>query len=628
MFAALAGVGSSPPAAAQVGEGEPVPRTDASVPASHVTMIGSSPEEAPNETWGVGQGEGGIAVLVRYAAGSGWTLGPKLLDASGGPLSGFKLYQPTSSAPSPLAGQMTAAGSGVLLGTVPAEAGEASATRQVLLVRSPGGSFQETAPLPAEGETALKPGFSLFASSKRAPLAAPLDEPGGHAGAFVVPVSSSGGVEGSVLHWDGAGEKWTSEPIELPESSNTEFQVVGIGASSAANAWLLARLASGEFALFRRHPNAPGGPNWQPVAPAPGAKPGEPLKVPVQGAEAETISIPNAPNNLAQVLTVTDEGVWIDGERRGAHTSTTLFFKPQGESGSASITSWCTPHAGAPACNFELPESLPISALRSYAWSDSSTQFGDRVITGLPEGIALRLEGSEFKRVLALGSSPAPNDVGGTYGAAFSSPREGWLGQEGLPVHLSVEPVVNRLQPWPVSFRHALVSVAPQPGAPIGSLSSEALAVGDRGEVARYSPGKGWLPESLLGTGGRHATPVLRSVAWPAPSRAFAVGNEGAMWLWRGETGLWEPDPATPFNFRGNLLGVAFDPTEPDRGYAVGQGGVLLGYGKTWTQEALPPQVAGASFTSIAFAGKEAIVAYRQLPDTSRNHYTGGLLVN
>ncbi len=86
------------------------------------------------------------------------------------------------------------------------------------------------------------------------------------------------------------------------------------------------------------------------------------------------------------------------------------------------------------------------------------------------------------------------------------------------------------------------------------------------------------------------------------------------MWLWRGETGLWEQDPATPFNFRGNLLGIAFDPTNPDRGYAVGQGGVLLGYGKTWTQEPLPPQVAGANFTSIAFAGSEAIVAYRSCP--------------
>ena len=64
------------------------------------------------------------------------------------------------------------------------------------------------------------------------------------------------------------------------------------------------------------------------------------------------------------------------------------------------------------------------------------------------------------------------------------------------------------------------------------------------------------------------------------------------MWLWRGETGLWEKDPAMPVNFRGNLLGIAFDPNDTARGYAVGQQGVLLRYGKSWTQEpeeAIPP---------------------------------------
>jgi len=346
------------------------------------------------------------------------------------------------------------------------------------------------------------------------------------------------------------------------------------------------------------------------------------------GAETEPFTVPNAPDNLTQVLTVTSEGVWIDGERRGAHGSATMFFRPQGEQGASSIASWCAPRPGAPACDAELPEGLPVNTLRSYAWANPATPFGERVISGLAEGVTLRLDGSSFTRVLALGSAQRPNDVGGTYGSAFSSPREGWLGQFGLPVHLTLEPAPSRLQSWPVSFRHALVAIAPQPGAPVGAVSSEALAVGDRGEVARYAPGKGWLPETLFSGSGRVAKPVLRSVAWPTPTRAYAVGDEGAMWLWRGETGLWEPDPATPFNFRGNLLGVAFDPSEPDRGYAVGQGGVLLGYGKTWTQEALPPQVAGASFTSIAFAGNEAIVAYRQLPDRSRNRYSGGLLLN
>ena len=217
-----------------------------------------------------------------------------------------------------------------------------------------------------------------------------------------------------------------------------------------------------------------------------------------------------------------------------------------------------------------------------------------------------------------------------------------------MPIHLTLDPAPDRLEPYPTPFRHTLTAVAPQPGAPVGALTSEALAVGDDGEVARYTvdrnqEGKkkvpeGWQPEPLLGASGLH-TPRLRAVAWPTPSRAYAVGVLGEMWLWRAETGLWEKDPATPLNFRGNLLGIAFESHhpagahEPGRGYAVGQQGVLLRYGKTWTQEPeanLPPEAQGASFTSIAFAGSEAIVAFRVVHQVAGEtpHYTGGVLVN
>jgi hypothetical protein len=617
---ALAGVSSR--AAAQTTPGEPTAQTDDSVPASRVTMIGASPQEQPEETWGIGSSEDGVVQLVRYVAGSGWSLGPPLLDHAGNQLSGFKLDEPGANAPSPLAGQLTSRGAGVLVGTVPA--GEAP--REVVLVRDPGGSFQETLPVPTEGPAALAPGARLFAKANRAPLIAALDEPAGRAGALLVPISTKGERENVVLHWDGA--EWTSEPIDVPPAASGEFHVVGIGASSPSNAWLLGELSPGGYTLFQRHVGGAGGTTWQPVASAPGGTPGEPLAVPLAGGTLATFTVPNAPTVLTQLLTVTDEGVWIDGERADAHESTTMFLRPAGESGAVSVTSWCQLPSNVPGCDHELPEGLPINATRSIAWADPSTPFGQRVITGLSNGVSLRLDGTEFTRVLALGGSVAPDDVGGTYGSAFSSPREGWLGQAALPVHLTLSPAPTRLSPWPVSFRHALLSVAPQPGAPVGALSSEALAVGDQGEIARYEPGKGWMPESLLGASGRPVTPVLRSVAWPTPSTAYAVGDGGQMWLWRSETGLWEPDPAAPVDFQGNLLGVAFDPNEPERGYAVGEGGVLLGYGKEWAQEAVPAQAAGASFTSIAFAGSEAIVAFRKLPDPSRNRYTGGLLVN
>jgi hypothetical protein len=642
---ALAGIASSPNgaphAAAQSALGEPTPQTDNSVPVPNMTMIGASPAEAPGETWGVGEPNEGTgefpSVLVRYTTETGWTLGPGFLDGAGKPLAGFKLYAPDGSTPSPLAGEMTVDGAGALAGELPPHS-SGEATRQVVLVRNPGGVFQE-APMLEEGPAALKPEETLF-GVQRAPLLVALDEGAGKAGALVVPVKRVG-VEDSVLHWDGSA--WTREAIQVPPASSTDFRVLAVGASAPGNAWLLAQLSSsssypvGAVALFRRHPASGGeAASWRPVAFAPGSADGEAHPLTANGRPFAVPRAGEPPTVLAQVLTVTGEGVWVDGQRTDVHASTTLFFKPEGEDVGRVAASWCTLPAGAPSgtppCDHGLPEPLPTGPSRSLAWANPATPggLGERVVTGLPEGVSLRLDGTSFTRVLALGGGPE-SFPGGAYGAAFSNPREGWLGVPSrLPVHLTLHPVASRLTPWPVSFRHALLAVAPQPGAPVGSLSSEALAVGDRGEVARYEPGKGWMPESLLGAGGRHETPRLRAVAWPTPSRAYAVGDEGQMWLWRGETGLWEPDPATPFNFRGNLMGVAFDPGNPARGYAVGESGVLLRYGKSWTQEeALPPEAQGASFTAIAFAGSEAVVAYRKLLDRTRSSsYVGGLLVN
>jgi hypothetical protein len=676
--------GGSSRAAAQPASIEPTLQTDDSVPAHNVTMIGASPSEAPGETWGVGEsgeGAGASTVLARYTTETGWSLGPGLLNSAGQPLAGFKLDQPQafsgSSEPSPLAGQLTADGAGVMVGTVP---GEGTAVSQVVLVRNPGNSanpFQQTATVPAED---LSSEESLL-GAKRAPLIAALEESSGHAGALVVPVDEHGsGVEDAVLHWDGSA--WTREPIEVPAPSMTDFRVLAVGASSPTDAWLLAQLSShypaGAVALFRRHLGTGGkAPTWKPVAVGSGAVPSteaDPLTIPlVGGGEAKPFTVSGTgepPTVQNQILTVTSEGVWIDGVREDVQASSTMFFKPEGEADSGRVVaSWCrlpegTP-AGTSACQHELPEALPTGPSRSIAWANPATPegLGERVITGLENGVSLRLEGEEFKRVLALGGGEsALADPGGAYGAAFSNPREGWLGQERLPVHLTVNPASSRLAPWPVSFHHTLVGIAPQPGVPIGALSSEAIAVGDQGEVARYEPGKGWLPESLFGPGEKVETPRLRAVAWPTPNRVYAVGDKGEMWLWRAETGLWEKDPATPIDFRGNLLGIAFDPSNPARGYAVGspslankensedeekEGGALLSYGKTWTQEAFPAEPpcapkedgngeevkrcaswANASFTSVAFAGSEAIVAYRVLPARDKNEYRGGLIVN
>jgi hypothetical protein len=619
---------------------EVTPQTDAAVPAHEVVMLGSSPQEAPAETWGIGKvGAQSQATwaIVRYSSGAGWTLAPPILDGSGSLLSGFVPAEGN------LAGSITPDGSGALLGEVP----NGVEHRQLLLVRDPGQPFSETtseAPLPA-GEHLYDP------SPSRAPMVAALEEGAEAAGALVAPVATESSTEEtSILHWSGTTHTWTTEPIELPKQSQEEggFRVLAIAASSPGNAWLLGQLGarSDAVALFHRQGSA-GGEVWQPVAVS-GEAAGAPLRVPLaekQSAEYTVTGVGEPPNTRAQLLTVTAGGVWIDGERLDSARQITMFFKPEAANSGTVLASWCGASTG-PACTHAVPGGLPTGSSRSFAWASSST-FGERVITGLSEGVSLRLEGEEFRRVLALGAA-AVYDVGGSHGAAFSTAREGWLGSTRLPVHLTLASEESLLQNYPTPFRHPLLAIAPQPGAPVGALSSEALAVGEDGEVARYKPGVGWQPESLLNVAGERQVPPLRAVAWPTPSRAYAVGattptSAAQMWLWRGETGLWEKDPATPVNFRGDLLGIAFDPEDASRGYAVGQGGVLLRYGKTWTQEAtceagasqpcLPAELANASFTSVAFAGSEALVAYR-VPhftisgQTSTFSYTGGLLVN
>ncbi len=640
--------------AAEPGFQDAEPYTDAGIPATEVVMIGATPTEpgAPGgeETWGLGQlNEGGRvqSKLVRYfvhtsEAGEGeegtWVPGPALPE-------GFLPDTPQGK-PSPLAGQMTPDGFGVLAGTMAKNAHSS----QVLLVRRPGGAFQPTTQLAVEGaaeegeQPLLHTGQTLFGAA-RAPVIASLAEGDGEAGALVMPVYEGAGVNEAVLHWD--GHTWTREPIKIPAASTGEFRVLELAANGPEDAWLVAHLSSsygpGAVALFHRVKEQEGW-SWQPVEVEVG--PGQlqlPLAVPVVGgspASGEPFTVSGAGGSQieveTQVLTVTSAGVWVDGVRTDVERQqpfVTMYIKPEG-SKAAVARSWCNALQGSPACQATFPQEPPQQYGRSIAWAGPQP-FGDRVITGLPEGLSLRLEGELFVPVLALGGGEHISTIpGALYGAAFSSPTEGWLGNGSIPVHLTLSSQADRLRNWPVATRYPLYSIAPQPGAAVGALSSEALAVGDAGAVARYRPGQGWLPETLFGPGEKVETPRLRAVAWPTPNRAFAVGEGGEMWLWRGETGLWEHDPATPINFRDNLDGIAFDPANPARGYAVGpravgRGSVILRYGKTWTEETdLPEVVKNAYFTGVAFAGSEAIVAYRVQPNLAQNVYVGGLLVN
>ncbi|HZV74340.1 MAG TPA: hypothetical protein VFF79_11545, partial [Conexibacter sp.] len=249
------------------------------------------------------------------------------------------------------------------------------------------------------------------------------------------------------------------------------------------------------------------------------------------------------------------------------------------------------------------------SGYRSFAWAGGLASFGRRVVTNplapggddtTNMGTWESFDGSAFTR--------EPGAAGGFHpSGGFSTPDGGWL--EG-PVQVTAAPAPAHLVSWPVASRAPLLSIATAPGAAQGALSAGALAVGAGGAVVRYVPGSGWKREFLLSSTGAVSSALLRGVAWPEPGRAYAVGDLGAMWLWRAETGLWEKDEAAPIAFDGNLMGVAFDAASGgSRGYAVGRDGVLLAYGKTWSQEALPAGFEHADLTSIAFAGPRALVA-------------------
>ena len=74
-----------------------------------------------------------------------------------------------------------------------------------------------------------------------------------------------------------------------------------------------------------------------------------------------------------------------------------------------------------------------------------------------------------MEKVNSLGSQPTA-DPGATFGAAFSSGSDGWLGNTLIPVHITTKEgaAPNKLSPRPVPFRFALTALAPKPGSPVG----------------------------------------------------------------------------------------------------------------------------------------------------------------
>jgi hypothetical protein len=603
----LASPGAGGAATAPVG---PLPLLGVADPA--MTLMGSSPGGEPGEAWAyrelplaVGEvtvgtrsldtsppaGAGGSdpqLAFVRHTDAGGWQVFDTPLDEAG------QAYR--GPVPNPLSARITHAGGGVLVGR---DLDRPGGAQMVVLRRDPGGRWRALTPpppdvlLPAEGGA---PAESLAGDQGLGTIANAAFDEGGATGLFFAPVGRS--VADAVIHFDGAA--WKREPVEVPVGSESLFHILAIDATGSGNAWALAEAASslGRSAVLLERTSTPGGPLWveRPLAGTPFADADTPAEEIVGAAPV---------GGASQPLTVTADGAWIDltAMIEGVGRDVTLFY----DRGDAAVTgSWCD--AGkAGLCDGSLGVKLSRQGgYRSFAWAGGS--FGTRIVTNpLDPGGA---EDSSRGTYLRFGDGAFQRMPGGggnfRRSGAFSNPNSGWL--EG-PVEISPKMPPARLEPWPIAVRAPLADVTGAPGAAPGALGSGALAVGADGSVLRYVPGAGWKREFLLSSSGSVNRATLRGVAWPEPSRAQAVGDLGAMWQWNKADDIWVQDPGIPIGFEGNLMDVAFDPADPDRGYAVGKGGVLLRYGKSWDQEALPGGFEGANLTSIAFAGSEAIVA-------------------
>jgi hypothetical protein len=527
---------------------------------------------------------------------SNWTIQETPLDEAGQPYRGMQ--------PNRLSARITPHGGGLLVGE---DQTRPSGKQVVVLRRDPGGRFQMLPEPPAS--------VLLAAGEGGDPNAEVLAEGGGSGAVADTAVENEGHTEAffgaigrardsAVAHWDGT--KWSSEPVELPKGYEGSFTILALDGSSPQNLWLLGQASSASglgIMLFKRSEVA-GEAKWKPV------ELGSAL-FSASATPAQNVSGVASLNGQSQPLSASDQGVWIDGNLQAPGGGAdgydfTLYY----DIAQAKVTaSWCDAHSagGEALCTYPLGARFGrLAGYRSFAFDGPG--FGSRIITNPLQpggedstnmGAYLSLEGTTFQRLPGAGADNAP-------GGAFYSPQDGWL--EG-PVQITTQAVSQRLASWPVSARAPFTAVVPAPGTIPGDPKAQALAVGADGVVARYTPGQGWQREFLLTSSGAVSSPTLRAVAWPEPNRAYAVGDLGAMWLWRAETGLWEKDPAAPpTGFQGDLDGIAFDPQNPALGYAVGQSGALLRYGKTWTQEELPSGFQEANFTSVAFAGSEAMV--------------------
>ncbi|MBJ7330549.1 MAG: hypothetical protein JHC95_11675 [Solirubrobacteraceae bacterium] len=582
------------------------------LPARDVMPLGASPGSDPTEVWGIGygfapkpDGTGTVQAhaLMHQVGDGGWQTVSFAESETGDPID--RNFTPLLRV-GPGPGRVTPKGGVVVAATRDGKG--------MLLGRAPGAPLRPL-PAPVQGDTAagaeLRDDETLVGHG-RVTLAA-VDASGG-LGLFVAPLAAEREAEGAVLFFDGA--TWHREKIDLPAAvppATADFTVAAIAASDVDHAWLLGSDGRTGLQLYERDLSGPD-PEWKQVS--------------LSSSPVFATTTARALVSPAESLTVGGDGLWLDGayESAGAERTFTLYY----DLAEGKVTrSWCNTGACSDQLEFELSaapapdatssdigDASALLGYRSFAWAGDGP--GTRVVTNPragadgdgsdPSTYAL-FDGQRFSRVRAYG----PREAATTRAmAAFTDARTGWLTQDSTRlIRVSPAPPGPRLQAYPLPVRAPLLAVAPEPGRSPADPSASALAVGYNGQVLRYAPGTGWLPEPLPSGSGR-ATPRLTAVAWPESRRAHAVGADGAMWIWRAEAQQWERDEGAPVDADGELFtGVAFQPGSADRGYAITQSGRIYRYDKSWTPESVPrlSRETLNELFGIAFSGSQALVA-------------------
>jgi hypothetical protein len=334
--------------------------------------------------------------------------------------------------PNRLSARITPHGGGLLVGQ---DSTRASGKQTVVLARDPGERFKML-PEPSAGvllaagepdevgESADKSAETLAEKEGSGAVADAAVENEGHTEAYFGALGRTRDL--GVARW--SGEKWTREPIELPAGYTGGFTIVAIAGTSPKNLWLLgeAEASSGlGVLLFKRTEVKAGEYRWE------DASLGGSLFASAETPAREVSGV--APlTGQAQPLTVTEKGVWIDGNLQApgggddGYDFTLYYDISEGKiSGS-----WCDARDGSDAAICEHPLGARFgreTGYRSFAFEGPG--YGTRIITNPLQpggedstnmGSYLSFEGTTFTWMPGAGADNAS-------GGAFYSPEDGWL---------------------------------------------------------------------------------------------------------------------------------------------------------------------------------------------------------